>query len=186
MKCDCRCKGLATGDDLKGDCRYLYIYPEMPALDPPPLTEIWTNPGAEWTLFCNWMGPLIDGKATLLRKGLKTDGTSIPRWAWRAFGHPFSLPVLAYALPHDGDYSAELVPRDEGDDRFLEGMAQDKHVCWVKRNGIWTAVRAGGGFVWNRHTPESISEARKYCRIVGAEEYAVLCESRRLDITPDA
>lgn len=161
-------------------CNHLLVYPEIPAIDPPPLIEVWKDPGAQWTVACNWLGPLVDGRATLIRRGFKTDGASIPRFTWRIIGHPFQLPLLAYALPHDADYAAELFPKKECDWRFLTNQQTDGHISWAKRNAIYTAVHAFGGSVWKKHTPSNIAEARRYCRVVGEEEWHALNTSRRI------
>ncbi|MDA3925200.1 MAG: DUF1353 domain-containing protein [Kiritimatiellae bacterium] len=157
------------------------VYPEIPAIDPPPLIDVWDDPGAQWTVACNWLGPLVDGRATLIRRGFPTDGASIPRFTWRLIGHPFQLPLLAYALPHDADYGAELFPKTECDWRFLTNQQTDGHICWAKRNAIWSAVHTCGGSVWNKHTDESIADARTYCRVVGEEEWIHLNAIRRID-----
>jgi hypothetical protein len=154
----CKCEG----------CAKLLFYPDLPPLDPPRIGS-----GSEdWLLACHWCGPLIDGRATLIRRGFLTDGASIPRPAWPVVGHPFQVPLLAYALPHDGDYAAELHSREECDRRFLCGMAES--MGWAKRNTVWSAVRGGGWVPWGRHTKESIAFARKFCRDIGEEEYYAL------------
>lgn len=33
-------------------------------------------------------------------------------------------------------------------------------VGWARRNAVYSAVRAGGGFVWSGHAPGSVAEAR--------------------------
>jgi hypothetical protein len=38
-------------------------------------------------------------------------------------------------------------------------------VGWYIANKMWLGVRLGGGFVWARHTPESIERARMYCSL---------------------
>ena len=155
---DCRCDG----------CTRLLFYPELPPLDPPPLDSRSTD----WLLWCGYVGPLIEGKATLIRRGFLTDGASIPRPVWPVVGHPFQVPLLAYALPHDGEYAAELHPRDVCDRRMLIGMVDS--VNRVKRNVIYSSVRGGGGIPWARHTPEGIAFARTFCRSIGEEEYYAL------------
>ena len=156
--CGCSC----------GNCRQLVFYPELPPLEPPPLG----SKSADWFLWCGYVGPLIDGRATLIRRGFLTDGASIPRPVWPLVGHPFQVPLLAYALPHDADYAAELFTRQECDRRFLEGMVE--HIGFAKRNTIWTAVRGGGGVPWAQHTKESIAFARQFCRVIGEEEWYAL------------
>lgn len=166
---ECACNG----------CRFLDVFPKMPSMTPPDANAI----GSErelWTLDCNYLGPLIDGKATLILRGFKTDGISIPRVAWSVIGNPFSMPMLAYALPHDGEYAAELVPQKEADGRFLQGMSEDGRIGWVKRNAVWTAVRSFGWSVWRKHDEASIAESRNYCRLVDEKDYWTLVSEKHL------
>ena len=111
------------------------------------------------------------GKIVTIREGFETDGASTPntpmiRWI---IGHPFSLPLLPCALVHDALYAGELLPRNECDWLFLELMKRAK-INWVKRNLVWSAVRAGGGIVWARHTIDSVLKARKFCSCVKARK----------------
>lgn len=159
------------------DCHYVLSYPDLPALMPlPDKTE-------NWRLECHFLTPLVNGRALLLRRGLVTDGASIPRLAWRVIGHPFSKDLLPHALGHDGAYAAELMTRTECDDWFLTSMAMaESHyalsVGWTKRNAVWSAVRVGGSFVWSRHTDASIAEARRYVSVLNVRDFHTLRASR--------
>lgn len=159
------------------DCHYVLSYPDLPALLPlPDKTE-------NWRLECHFLTPLVNGRAVLLRRGLVTDGASIPRLAWRVIGHPFSKDLLPHALGHDGLYAAELMPRSDGDDWFLTSMALadsnfELGVSWTKRNAVWSAVRCGGSFVWDRHTDASIADARRYVTLLDAEQHHILRATR--------
>jgi len=111
------------------------------------------------------------GKIITILADFATDGASIPntpmiRWI---IGHPFSLPLLPCALVHDALYAGELLKRNECDWLFLELMKRAK-IGWVKRNLVWSAVRAGGGIVWGRHTIDSVIKARKYCTCTQARK----------------
>ena len=161
-------------------CDHLYIYPELPFLDPPRLADVYADPAAEWIVACNYLGPLIDGRATLIRRRFTVDGASIPQAVWSIVGHPFQMPLLAYALIHDGDCAAELFPFDETDARFKKGMELDGHISQIKRRVVYRAVVDYHTLTPNRHTPESISDARRYCRGVAEEEYFALAASRTL------
>lgn len=163
-------------------CRFVSVYPELPSLDPPTLAESWEDPKAEWTLACHWMGPIRNGKALLFRQGFKTDGASIPRCVWPVVGHPFQLPLLPYALDHDGAYAAELFSRAECDSRFLNNMVDDRHISLVKRNAVWSAVRLGGWGVWTGHLVGEVEQANKLVRVVGEEEYLDIVGSRRFPV----
>lgn len=165
----CRCE----------NCDHLYVWPEMPFMDPP-------QPGsgaADWTVACNWLGPLIDGSATLVRRTLSTDGGSIPAAAQSFVGHPFQMPLLPAFLCHDADYAAELHRRAVCDARLYKFMRMMPDVSELKRRVIFRAVRLGGGRAWREHSLASVEDARLLCRVVGEEEHAVLSARRSLSAT---
>lgn len=155
-------------------CGELRIWPELPALQPPHLHAVWSGRDPQWTLMCGYLGPLISGSATLCLPGFWTDGGSIPQAAWSLVGDPFQLPCLAYFIPHDADYYGRLRYRSTCDTRLLAGMTLDGHVCAAKRVAIYRAVRDFGGIPWDGYTEESVTEARRFCRVVGEEEYQAL------------
>lgn len=163
-------------------CTHLYAWPEMPYMDPPAVSDIWSDPDAEWTVACNWLGPLIDGSATLILRGLKTDGGSIPRPCWPVVGHPLQMPLLPHFLCHDADYAGELRRRAVADARLYKGATLDGHVNLLKRRTVFRAVQLGGGPVWRRHTPASVAAARRFCRAVDAAEYHALLASRDIPV----
>jgi hypothetical protein len=132
---------------------------DLPTLDPP------AKANGEWTTTEDWCTPAIDGVAVYIRAGMRTDGASIPRIAWRLVGHPFQIPLLGPALGHDALYAAELVSREEADRWFLEAMRR-AGIGWVKRNTIWLAVRAGGGVSWRKHTLRSVARARYFAYLL--------------------
>lgn len=97
-----------------------------------------------------------------IKKGYRFDGASVPRLFWTLVISP--MEIVASALIHDAWYDAELGDRKAGDQllretMYLEGASDFQQVC------VYWAVRLFGGFCWNRHTPESIAEARKYVKI---------------------
>ena len=160
MGCPCQCQ----------NCYKLTTAPEFPSATPLPDTS------EEWRVDCHWLSPLINGKAVLIRRGFYTDWASIPRIAWRVIGHPTSKYIIGHALPHDALYSAELMSRSECDDWFLTSMAMAEFnyplkVGWAKRNAIWSAVRIGGGVVWNKHTKEGVEAARKLVTLLDTAEW---------------
>ena len=132
---------------------------DLPPLEPP------AKEGGDWTVMEDWLTPVVDGICVHIRAGMKTDGATIPRIAWRLIGHPLQVPLLGPALGHDALYAAELVSREEADRWFLEAMRK-AGIGWVKRNAIWLAVRAGGGVVWRRHTARSIARARYFAELL--------------------
>lgn len=159
-------------------CTHLHVWPEMPYMDPPAIADADRDPASEWTVACHWMGPLIDGTATLIQRGFRTDGGSIPRPFWPVVGHPFQMPLLPHFLEHDAGYAAELRRRAVCDARLYRGAELDGHISLIKRRIIFRAVRLGGGSAWSDHKPESIALNRRLCRIVGEEEYFALQQSR--------
>ena len=120
----------------------------------------------------DYLGPNIDGKRTLVKKGFKCDGGSVPRIFWPCIFHPFQVPFIACAVPHDGDCAAELYERKECDKRLRTACGMfvraEYKIGRVKRWLIYRAVRSwiGGGRIWKRHTPESIADARKFVECV--------------------
>lgn len=137
----------------------LISFPDCPSVRPvnPIVTDLW-EVEEDYSIL------LSRGRKLLIKKGFRMDGASIPRMFWRVVGHPFQLPLLPCALAHDGLYAAELLPRGECDWEFLS-LQELAGIGWAKRNTIYSAVRAGGVFVWGKHTPASISEARRFCSI---------------------
>lgn len=119
---------------------------------PPPITPL---PSGNWRLTAHYLGPSINNSVTIIFAGFVCDGATIPRFAWRLLNHPLQIPLIAAAILHDAEYSAELYPRHICDRRFLEAMQLLK-INWLKRNTIYTAVRSFGWAIWNNHTPVSI------------------------------
>ena len=110
--------------------------------------------------------PNLNKMLTIL-PGFITDGASIPQCFWSCAGDPFSPDFVAAAVAHDGLYAAELSTRDQCDNAFLDLLGEDG-LSWLHRNVFFYAVRWFGGFVWDKHTDASISEARKYCSLTDA------------------
>ncbi len=161
-------------------CNHVSVFPEMPYLDPAPEGSADSN---LFHLACHWVGPLIDGQAVLIRRGFPTDGASIPRLAWSFTYHPFQMPLLPHALEHDALYAAELLPsRAAVDTRFDLSMRLSPSIPWIKRAAIYRAVRIGGGGVWDRHTSETISFARKYTQLLPEDLYQIVCQTRNINL----
>jgi hypothetical protein len=135
------------------------VFKDLPTLDPP------AKAGDDWTIMQDWVTPEINGVAVAISAGMRTDGASIPRIAWRVVGHPLQVPLLGPALGHDALYAAELVQRDEADRWFLEAMRR-AGIGWIKRTAIYAAVRAGGWAVWRKHTRQSVARARWFAELI--------------------
>lgn len=109
---------------------------------------------------------LPDGRQLLIRKGFIFDGGSIDRFFWRIIGHPLDHEFIRAVLLHDIFYASEIVSRAEADEHLRGFMKDYDSISLVKRNTMYYAVRAGGGFVWDKHTPESIAKAREYVTFI--------------------
>ena len=138
----------------------MILFPKAPTMQPI------TND--QWILHDDF-ACMFRGNFITIKKGFETDGISIPRIAWRAIGHPFSMPLLPCALIHDALYAGELVSRKDADWLFLCLMQRAK-IGWVKRNLVWSAVKLGGGLVWSRHTVDGVLKARKHCSLQKAKK----------------
>jgi len=160
-------------------CNFVSVFPEIPSLDPPDLDTYLKNPNTEWTLLCNWLSPWHEDMAFLFLNGFTTDGASIPSWAKSIVGDSFQLPLLPYAIVHDGIYCAELLPQQEADDYFYSLMRSRKHVSYPKAQTIYRAVQIGGGTVWKKHTKESINNNRKLViKITDENVYNLIVQTR--------
>jgi hypothetical protein len=119
----------------------------------------WVSDGA--TELAEPVRYLLNGDAKItIQPRFRFDGASIPRFFWRVIGSPFVGRYRSAALLHDALYSAEIYSRRKCDHLFLVAMANDG-VVWWRRNAMWAAVRIGGGFVWRKHTAQSVAEARE-------------------------
>jgi len=116
-------------------------------------------------LTVDYLGPNINGKRTLVKAGFRCDGGSIPRFCWPFIFHPLQAPFIAAAIPHDGEYAAELYERIDNDKR-LYAACRALNIGWLKSRLIYRAVRIGGKFVWKRHTQDSIANAGKFVECV--------------------
>lgn len=114
---------------------------------------------ATFTLHENYKAFLPNSRILRVKKGFVTDFASVPRIFWNVIAPTHGQHTRA-AFIHDALYSARALSRTECDWMFLQIM-QDCGVSWIKRNTMYSAVRTCGGFVWMKHTPESIAEARK-------------------------
>ena len=152
-------------------------FQNMPALLPPDMDAA-GNPDHLWLVLQEWRTPPVNGKQVVIRgatplpdgrmHGFWTDGASVPLMFWTSSTiSPFSMPFLCSALGHDAAYSAELFPRDVCDS-LLWTWAQMAGCSWYQRNAAFAAVRAAGWAVWDKHTPQSIEDARQVCQLVDA------------------
>lgn len=97
-----------------------------------------------------------------------SDGASVPRLFW-----PLCSPIQCDTFPpvlfHDGGYAAELQKQHANDidmRRLMLRNATRRIKADVMMGAVWTC----GWAVYRKHTPESIAEARQYCRIVTRQD----------------
>lgn len=83
----------------------------------------------------------------LVPRGFVSDGCSMPRFAWRALGHPFDHAYLYEAILHDYFYRYQDVDRATAD-RVLYEMLKGR-VSGVRRRAIYWGLRSGGWKAWN-------------------------------------
>lgn len=81
-----------------------------------------------------------DGTHYTAPKGDRTDGASIPPWAWSLVGGPFSGLYLKPAVIHDNLCRMKKILRKLADKVFLRAMKCNK-VNWFKRWLFYRIVR---------------------------------------------
>lgn len=106
-----------------------------------------------------------------VQPGFQTDGGSIPRFLQDRVS-PLGKYLLAF-LVHDVLYAGEFCDRATADWIFLE-LLEYLGASWIVRNACYLAVRAGGGFVWKKHTPESVADARRLIKFEAVSESLTL------------
>lgn len=88
----------------------------------------------------------------------KTDGASIPKFAWSIIGGPLGKYAPATVV-HDFLYHTQTRTRKEADRIFLEAM-KVLGVGWWKRGTMYNMVRLFGWRAWNRRKKEIKEEVR--------------------------
>jgi hypothetical protein len=159
------CVSISTLDNLRPDIEYL---------------EDWDGVNMVMSKYqIKYTSPDICFELNIM--SIDTDGLSIPqelRNRIERFGK-----MLAAGLPHDVIYGGELFPRNLGDWIFLEiyeykqlrdrernpDVADPRLWGWTLRNAAWLAVRCFGGFVWDKHTFDSVAAVRKCTTVVISE-----------------
>lgn len=87
------------------------------------------------------------------------DFASVPKLFWQLFPKQGMRYDRASCL-HDWLYVTEYFTRKECDKLFYKAMLSDNVAKW-KAKTMYLAVRAGGYFVWKKHTKEEIEKMRK-------------------------
>jgi len=115
-----------------------------------------------WFMLTKPFDAIEDGVLYRAPAGMLTDGASIPRFAWRIVGSPWTGRYLRAAIIHDAGYNGKLLSgpvdgilescemtRKEIDELFYRLMLArgvGKRRAWAMHR----AVRAGGWAPWNR------------------------------------
>jgi hypothetical protein len=101
------------------------------------------------------------GYRITVKKGLVSDGASVPKVFWNIIGSPFTGAYTLPALVHDALYMSEAVDRSEADAIFFDLMEQSG-VSFLKRYVMYYAVRVGGYFVWNKHDTDTVNYNKRF------------------------
>lgn len=116
-----------------------------------------------------WHCLLGTGGVLEVDAGFASDGASVP--IQTPVSPRFESTSFPAAAAHDALYMAELLNRKQCDlefHRLLKLCGMSAWRSWL----YYQAVRMFGWIVWQRHTKESITEARKLCRIIsGSYQY---------------
>lgn len=124
-----------------------------------PLWRKWN--GREWLIAERWQCHICTNEYEFhlsVSPGLRTDGGSIPK-IFQSIVSPLGCYLLAF-LVHDILYAGEFCTRQEADWILLE-LLEYLGAHWLRRNEIYSAVRIGGGAVWQNHAKKSINSARE-------------------------
>lgn len=93
-----------------------------------------------------------------IRKGFVLDFASVP-WLFRGLFPKVGQKSDAAALIHDFLYITELLPRPIADRLFLV-VLREFDVNRVKADLMYSAVVAGGWYVWWKHDTEEVETAK--------------------------
>lgn len=89
------------------------------------------------------------GKTIEVPIGFKSDGASIPKFAYSIIGGQWTGKYTEAAIIHDFLYFSQEVKRKESDKIFIIAM-KILGVSWWRRVTMYRAVRTFGWFPWNK------------------------------------
>ncbi len=127
-----------------------------------PLHLIDTDKPAEFLLGEDF-AVVVDAHVYVAPAGMRTDGASIPRFAWRLIGPPLAGRYRRAAIIHDAAYQGVLerldhegnaLPRDysrKWADRLFRDLMRALRVFPINRWLIYRGVRLGGWLAWRKH-----------------------------------
>lgn len=109
----------------------------------------------------------------IIRAGYRTDGQSVPRFAWPIIGHPFYGRSVPAAIGHD--FAMQSHHRAPGQsDRQAVRAANEAFRRALIRGGVsackarveWAAVSLAGMHVWRSYPPDLIERVRGQGRVI--------------------
>lgn len=99
-----------------------------------------------------------------IKKGLITNGASIPRAFWSIIGCPMSGLYVGSAIIHDGLYGSHILTKEESDMLFLDMMTHNG-VSKIKRTLMFWAVKYAGKSAWDATSDEEADVLKKFITI---------------------
>ena len=103
---------------------------------------------------------MTDDCCVTIKKGLKTDGLSIPRLFWTIIGNPYNPKYVGSGIIHDGLYQSHAVPQKEADLLF-KSMLKHNGVGIIRRNLMYYALRLFGSLAYS-NAYKNISENKHF------------------------
>jgi hypothetical protein len=105
--------------------------------------------GSLWEVVEDWQCrlPVSPERHIKISAGFRTDGATIPRWAWSIIGHPMDPIYLRGALVHDALYSSHSLRRITSDRIFRDLILEDG-AHRLAAAMMYGAVRALGKAAW--------------------------------------
>ena len=135
------------------------ILAHQPGVMPPPLPI--ASCGVNQWVLTNDYTTTISNLTITIKSGFETDLASIPPPLQMPIGmSPDNPSIRRGALIHDALYAAELVDRQTADSILYAACIQDG-TDPDKARAIWQAVHEWGFVVWDKHTTDSVSQARR-------------------------
>lgn len=105
---------------------------------------------------------MYDGFHTI-KAGFKTDGASIPRFAWITTGTPFAPEHIRAAVIHDFLYQTGEVSRLMADGLFRTLLLEDGVNKYQAFKMFW-ALRIGGWWAWRRYRRQGGKKCPAYVK----------------------
>jgi hypothetical protein len=152
----------------------LYPFERRPPRDwrmpvpPQPIGRFSSTRRNRWDATMGGAAQLTPGLRLVWMPEAWSDGASIPFLLQTGFSPRFESATFAQAWIHDLLYGGRFVTRAMADYIFYRQLLAGG-VHPVKAKAYYWAVFGWGWTAWLRHTPESVSEARRFVRLELAE-----------------